>query len=504
MGYHSMAMEPLGGPIDSQDMRDEMPRWFLLFLSLNVAAGLWAPVGFAQYAAMGTLWLFYLSCYLYAPDRTILVFIALFPVLQLLPEGFSPVPAINFETIIVLALAAAVVLQPSDDSESKIKNPFLAPAIYYAVILFISAPLSYFTGATSKTLWQLLASVKNHLFFVFLAPISFRLLRTRNQLRAAVVLVGVMTATVSVHALWLARERFATGTIDVDNRLEGVIAWQPNLFGGFLALILVILVSMTLGTRGRSERLLYAVCSGATGMGLIYTLSRGSWLGALGGFAYLGSTRGLKVILIFLLLVSTAVIWMPSEVFERTQYTFRESRNPRDESVELEPSANARLVQWRSMPYIWIRAPLIGHGYRSYARLYKPYDAIGLARSPHSTIIALTVETGLLGLIAYGWLIWTLGRGGLRLARRAPDPFLSSLGAGFVAAVICLVLLDTTGTRFLRGNVMAYIWLLGGGVARAAIYGLPEGSVTKGQHECEPGPLPESGDRALPSARGWV
>ena len=63
------------------------------------------------------------------------------------------------------------------------------------------------------------------------------------------------------------------------------------------------------------------------------------------------------------------------------------------------------------------------------------------------------------------WLVWMLVRSAREL-RRSDDSFIVALSMGVLAAAVCLVFLDASGTRFRNQGVMSYLWILGGGLAR--------------------------------------
>jgi O-antigen ligase len=118
---------------------------------------------------------------------------------------------------------------------------------------------------------------------------------------------------------------------------------------------------------------------------------------------------------------------------------------------------------------MFAEAPILGHGFRSFPQLWARCGPTHLPKAAHSTHVEIACEAGLLGIVGYLACVGALGLGGWRLTRRRDDPFFSDLGVGFVAAVLCLLILDISGTRFREGEVMAFMWVIGGVVTRLAI-----------------------------------
>jgi O-antigen ligase len=266
------------------------------------------------------------------------------------------------------------------------------------------------------------------------------------------------------------------GDFTVVGRAAGNIFKQPNSLGGFLALMISIFLPLSL-VAGLSwqSRALFRVTVAVSLVGLALSLSRGSWLAVLVAFFYIAVTRGARTF-IALALIACSVIWLlPESFFERIEYTFREKPAALSQQTEVDGSTQTRLDQWTALPGIWLGAPLLGHGFQSYHRVYGKITWQGYSRSAHSTLVQLAVEQGVAGVIAYAWNIGALATGARRLVRSASDEFLRALGTGFVAAVICLLILDLSGTRFYNSILMAYIWLLGGGLSRLAVTGATHG-----------------------------
>jgi len=459
----------LSNPREAPDLEPvALPKWIGISFAAGVALIALARSWSAVYAFVALLTLAFLSCYRRAPEHTMLVFIVFFPTMMLFPTSGAILPGINFETLVIFALAFAASAVRTDVPRFPQSNPMLAPVVFYTCVMVVSGMISFVTGRTGHGLWDLLSDVKSYVFVPFVAPLAFRLLWTPRLLRSAVNLIAWVTAIVSVHAMLLLPMKLPQFA-KFGNRAVGIMGWQPNALGAFLALMIVILFSIVLSGRATvRQRALWASSLVAAGVALLATMSRGSWLGALAGLCYLGVARGAKVGVLLLLLAISAVFWIPQEVLDRAESTVQRDEGVFERDSTVEPSTRVRLVQWKTLAGLWAGSPLVGHGFRTYGKLFQPYDPYGEARSAHSSIIEFLVEEGLVGFAAYCWLIGALGWAGWRVSRTSDDPFLAALGAGLVAATICLVLLDTSGTRFRNVSTMVYIWLLGGALARVA------------------------------------
>jgi O-antigen ligase len=440
-----------------------MPRWFFWVVTIAIGLALllpYAPVKYALFALFGAI---FISFYSSAPERTLFLFLLGMPIVDLIPPGIIPIPGINAETILILALAGAASASKARQPLPHPSNPFALPIAYYAIVLSASAMRSWLNGVDYGS--ELFSFVKNQLFFVFLAPIAFRLIWNERQLRAALHLIAVTCFLVSIQALWTVRDTVLRGYMLERNRAAGLVAGQPNLFGGFLAMMILLFVSLLLSKHvSKTERLGYLITVIALAGALLMTLSRGSWLALLLALGVLSLLRGARAIAFVLAVALSAPWWLPVKVVERAQHTFEGKHSTDDQ--ELEDSAQVRVDQWKALPEIMKTAPLFGHGFRTFANMWARYSIDHEPKAAHSTWVEFLAEEGIVGIVAYLWLLTLMGWVGFTAWRVRDGGLASDLALGFMCAILCLMVLDSSGTRFRNREVMAYMWVSGGALAR--------------------------------------
>jgi len=183
---------------------------------------------------------------------------------------------------------------------------------------------------------------------------------------------------------------------------EGVLrvqAWYPS--ANHLALMLgrawPFLVAGAL-----SGRQWVWLPAGIVGLALVLTFSTGGWLGALAGtlvvFAVLGRQRlvlrvGAAAALLLVLVSGLAIAGI-----------LPERLNP------LRQTGGFRLDLWQSSLEMVRDHPILGIGLDNFAYVYQAYLREGAAAEPnlshpHNWVLHLWLELGLLGLLAFGWLV---------------------------------------------------------------------------------------------------
>jgi len=190
---------------------------------------------------------------------------------------------------------------------------------------------------------------------------------------------------------------------------------------------------------------------------VMYSFSRGGYVAFLAGWLFIGVVKQRKLLL---LLAAFAVMWaslVPGAVRDRVLMTYDPN------SGELDHSAAVRLDLWRDAMDLFHESPITGTGFNTYAYM----NRVGNYADTHNFYLKVLVETGLIGLAIFLWLLAKAFGMGWRLFRRADDQFYSALGLGLAAWIVCSAAANLFGDRWSYFQINGYLWLLAGLVARA-------------------------------------
>ncbi len=189
---------------------------------------------------------------------------------------------------------------------------------------------------------------------------------------------------------------------------------------------------------------------------VMYALSRGAYAAFLAGWVVIGILRQRKLLLLLgvFVLIWTSVV--PNAVRMRVDMTY-------DEQGNLDPSAEARVELWDDALEVARSNVLLGTGYNSYAYMRR----VGHWNDTHNVYLKVIVETGIVGLLFFLWLLAKAVVQGFRLFRRAKDPLLAGLGLGLVGWVVAASAANAFGDRWNYFQVQGYFWVMAGLVARA-------------------------------------
>src|SRR5260370_7596613 len=185
---------------------------------------------------------------------------------------------------------------------------------------------------------------------------------------------------------------------------------------------------------------------------LMYSLSRGGYLALLAGCLFLGFVKQRKLLVLLVIFICMWTSLTPPAVQQRVQMTYNGTGG------ELDHSSEMRLDLWKQAMPIFDSNPVIGAGFYTYA--YSQH--MDNYRDTHDLFIKVLVETGIMGLMIFLWLLVKTFVTGYKLFRRSQDPFLASLGLGLAVWVVTSFFANCFGDRWTYLQVNGYIWFLGG------------------------------------------
>ncbi|MBI4621327.1 MAG: hypothetical protein HY739_14415, partial [Desulfobacterales bacterium] len=143
--------------------------------------------------------------------------------------------------------------------------------------------------------------------------------------------------------------------------------------------------------------------------------------------------------------------FVPSIVKKRIAYTFtqpKEIGQIRVGGTTIDTSTSARLQSWKNVvTKDWIKHPLLGYGVTGYMFLDAQYPRV-------------LVETGILGMAAFLWLIYSLFSATLKIYRNITDRFYKGLTLGFLAGLAAMLTHAIGANTFIIVRIMEPFWFL--------------------------------------------
>jgi len=231
---------------------------------------------------------------------------------------------------------------------------------------------------------------------------------------------------------------------------EGQVG-EPNTLGGYLLFILCLAVGIILQqVPSKMKNWLFVLCLLII-FPFLYTLSRGSYLSLFFALLTLIILSKKKIGLISALVFGVILLFVlkPEAVFSRVRYTFEmQGRDAaRIGNVLLDPSSTARITSWKPSLDAWLEHPILGRGITGFTFIDGQY-------------IRTLPELGILGLLAFLWLLWTILKHSYRIHKKMKDELYMGLTLGFVAGFVGLMVHAITSNTFIIIRIMEPFWFL--------------------------------------------
>jgi O-antigen ligase len=387
--------------------------------------------------------------------------------LDLVPPSLFPVPGLNAETFVIILAVICWWRMTTVGGKDGFGSPLGRVLLLYAAAIVLSTVNAWLTWNVS--LIEVLKEAKNHLSYIVFFPVAFHVARERRD-QKLLVLAGALTILLhSLQAIQHSLPALVGGNLE-RYRAMALLAIQPNIFGGALALYLPTFFVLAFNRVGsRAMNLFFLVVTGATAFALLLTLSRGAWIGAAAGLFIVSLYRNWRLLIIVGIIASTATIWAPQQVKDRIFETGETQGDIGVADQIVDDSAQMRVEQYKSLPAMMAPRPILGHGYSSYPQVFERYGTLQRYKGAHSTYCQIGTEGGLIGLAILGLVFFTLIMVGIRGVKLIEDPFGRALALGVIGGALSMALCMGTGARFEPQKIFVFYWIVAGIAERQAI-----------------------------------
>jgi len=290
-------------------------------------------------------------------------------------------------------------------------------------------------AASPKQSMDMLTDTYLKTVIIFILMVN--LIDTRQRIFSMWKLVVVCGAALGVGAI----KSYIKGEFAMKGlRIEGLVGGMfenPNDLATALDLLLPFAVALTLISKGLA-RLFYLVCAAVLAIGVLFTLSRGGFLGLIASSGVLlwklGRWRRLKTILGVALICGILLAVMPGGYGARITTIFNTEQDQTG-------SAQQRRELLERAASVAISRPIVGVGMGNF-HIYSIKE-----KAAHNSYLEIAAELGVMGLIAYLILILAPLRSlhrierqtrGMRTKSEREMYWLSvSIQAAFIAYMVC-------------------------------------------------------------------
>ncbi len=339
----------------------------------------------------------------------LLVALVIFPPLLVLPISADSVHIkTTFSQLIILLLLVSWGFAAVSDNRFgwNLKN---LDSLSYAILLFlVLAVLSFLISRYKYASFEELLRYASYVGLYFLIR---KHIRTERQVDLLIAAIAFTTAIVSVYGLFQrAGYDFIPWNITTGQILS--MLGHPNFFAGYLVLVIPLLMTAFLAYPSWIKRTLLAATLVMATLCLLFTYSRGAFLGILPALIVLGllllfhltayllkNKHRLIALALLMLIPLTVTVALDKQLVERAS-----------SAVELETdvtvSNQVRLVIWRGTLAMFQAKPIFGWGLGTFQIYFPQFRASDYSRKgvshntqhAHSEYLEVAAELGIIGL----------------------------------------------------------------------------------------------------------
>ena len=326
------------------------------------------------------------------------------------------------------------------------KTPLNQPIAAYIFACFLATLWGKFTGSVEGKSGFFFVLKYFEYMIVFFMVVNY--VDSADQAKRLLFCLFLTCFIVSVYGLIQ-----IPGGGRVSAPFEGEVG-EPNSFGGYLVLMGAVVVALMVHLKDMRVRLGLSLLLFVLLISLFYTQSRASYLAIVPAYLTLSlfSKRRLYLLAGLVVVLALSPLIAPRVVKERMAETFTQPVQTGQIQVgklRLDTSASARIISYREALSDWQKKPILGYGVTGYTFMDAQYPKI-------------LAETGIVGLLAFAWLVYALFRVGVSTWQNAQDDLLRGLSVGLIAGLVGLLVHAIGANTFIIVRIMEPFWFLTG------------------------------------------
>jgi putative inorganic carbon (HCO3(-)) transporter len=312
-------------------------------------------------------------------------------------------------------------------------------------VFFINVPLPLFIGDTRFSDW------KNYVEMFLIAFVVASAIKQKSEVRLLILMTCFSVLLINRTYASLLGGRDISHFSD-EIREAGALGYAGvNGFAAFEAMFTSFLLGLYVYQRKLVVKLgllgLIAMCCYC----LLFSFSRGGYIGLLAGFSTVGLLKARHLLLVVLVVLIGWQTLLPAAVQERISMT----NEGASKGQNFDASSEERLEIWEDAVNMFKQNPVLGTGFDTYQFMGR----VGPYTDTHNYYMKVIAETGIVGLALYLFLLAKLFDVGSTLFRSSTDPFWSAFSLGFLALVASAVVLNFFGDRWTYQQVDGYLWV---------------------------------------------
>ncbi|MFP4350449.1 MAG: O-antigen ligase family protein [Desulfococcaceae bacterium] len=294
----------------------------------------------------------------------------------------------------------------------RIQTPLDLPLLVLPGLVLVSAVFSAHRYASFWS-WLLLADC------VVIYFLTIHTFRTRSEVRQLIYLIGAVALLLSIFGFFKLIGANPFLWYEYGNSQSSLSATYVNRnhMAGYLEMAIPLVLGLLMIGTGKPQKILIGVTAALLLLAIIFTLSRGGWIGLMVGLTFMSATlfakqiaknRKLLFVCSIVVLFGFITIISSTAVVKRVK-TLEEAGD--------NPSLASRMLAWRGIIEMIRDYPVLGAGPGTFSDIYTQYQPPGYKirfMMGHNDYLHFTSEVGLGLVVLILWMGFVFYRNGLR------------------------------------------------------------------------------------------
>ena len=329
-----------------------------------------------------------------------------------------------------------------------VKTPLNKPVLYYVLACVLATALGMLFGKVKPLQGTLFVLKYIEYFLIFFMVVGS--IQSREQVKRYFIAMIIAALIISIYAIF----QIPSGE-RISAPFEGK-SGEPNTFGGYLVLIISILLGILLSHGSLKVKALSLGAMVFAAVPLIHTLSRSSWMALAGMYISLMifSKRVAALTALLVIIILAVPMIMPEKVEQRYRATFMTKPVESPQQVKigdtyLDLSASERINSYMKILEDIKDRPVFGYGVTGYGFI-------------DGQFFRTLIETGLIGFAAFIYLLYKVFSTTFSVYRNTGDELFRGISLGMLAGLGALTAHALSANTFIIVRIMEPFWLVMG------------------------------------------
>lgn len=341
--------------------------------------------------------------------------------------AFSPTMAL---VALIMFTFVSFVLRFIFDEDMTFKRTALdIPMLLFACVLAVSAVTSFAVKSSVMAVLVYLAFILSYFLLT-------NFVNTKQRLFALIALMLFVGLFVAAYGIYQHIFGFAGGTVwtdtdmfsDIETRVVSTFE-NPNVLGEYLLLLIPVGLAVVWGAKKGYNKLIHLAIVGALSLCMIYTYSRGNWIGLLVAVFMFFMFYDRRFVWLGVVALLLSPMFLPQNVINR----FLSVGDMGDTSTSY------RVYIWMGtlnmLKDYWFSG--IGVGTEAFNKIYPLYAYSGvMAPHSHNLYLQIITENGIVGLAIFVSMLVVYFKMCISTIITCKDKFLKALITGLAAGML--------------------------------------------------------------------